>query len=383
MENLRRVSALLVLAVVSWSAPYAAASPAERADAQLDAALAALITMPGGPPGAIAVVQRGRRLAVHAVGVVGFDTPRLPSETDHMRLASVSKAFNGAVALALVAQGRLSLDDTIATRLPSLPAAWGAVTLGQLLNHTSGIPNYLGVPAAQEAIGASPTVALPPSQLLDFVTDLPLEFAPGSTYRYSNSDNIAAGLMVEAATGTTYAEALTDEVYAPLGLEQTSLPEGAAMPAPFLRGYGFEPPAPPEDLSEVLAAGWPWAAGGVISTPADLNRFVRGYVSGALFRGPARRRQRTFIAGGNSDPPGPGSNDAGMSLFRYRTRCGTVFGHTGNFPGYTQFAAASRSGRRSTTVSITVQLRPDIDTAVFAALHEAWELAVCAAMARS
>ena len=79
------------------------------------------------------------------------------------------------------------------------------------------------------------------------------------------------------------------------------------------------------------------------------------------------------------EPPGPGTTAAGLAIFRYRTRCGTVFGHTGNFFGYTQFAAASRNGRRSATVSVNVQLR-DLDGAVFGALRRAEPLAVCAAL---
>jgi D-alanyl-D-alanine carboxypeptidase len=75
-------------------------------------------------------------------------------------------------------------------------------------------------------------------------------------------------------------------------------------------------------------------------------------------------------------------NSAGLAIFRYETRCGTVWGHTGNFPGYTQFAAASADGRRSVTVSINAQHTPtDGSLVVFEALRRAEELAVCAALA--
>jgi hypothetical protein len=100
-------------------------------------------------------------------------------------------AYSGAAALSLVSQGRLSLDDIIAQRLPRLPRAWGSVTLRQLLNHTSGLPDFPSSEAARQAISASPTVPPRPDQLLDFVKDEPLVFAPGSKYAYSNSDNVA------------------------------------------------------------------------------------------------------------------------------------------------------------------------------------------------
>jgi D-alanyl-D-alanine carboxypeptidase len=96
----------------------------DREDA-LDQAVDELVAMPGGPPGAIVVVQRGSDRSVHAAGVAEVGSDAAPDVDDHMRVASVSKAFNGAAALSLVGEGVMSLDDTIGERLPDLPAAWG------------------------------------------------------------------------------------------------------------------------------------------------------------------------------------------------------------------------------------------------------------------
>ncbi len=355
----------------------------ERADAELDRALEDLVAMPGGPPGAIAVVQRGQRLSVHRSGVANLSNGRRPRINDYMRLASTSKAFSGATALSLVSKGRLSLDDTIGERLPDLPAAWHEVTLRQLLNHTSGLPDFTQDPGFLSALQASPKNAPPPRELLTFVEDEPLRFAPGSRYEYSNSDNITVGLMVEAATSRTYERQLQRQVFGPLGLSRTSLPAGPQLPQPFIHGYDNEPSQqPPEDLSEVLASGWSWASGGMVSTPADLSDFVRGYVDGQLFDSETQARQRRVVEGGNSDPPGPGKNSAGLGIFRYDTRCGTVWGHTGNYPGYTQFLAASPNGRRSVTVSVNEQLSPVQGApGVFDALRRTEARAVCAALA--
>ena len=87
--------------------------------------------------------------------------------------------------------------------------------------------------------------------------------------------------MVQAVTGQDYASVLAQEVFQPLGLTQTSLPTSDALPTPFVHGYAPDPPLDPADVSEVLAAGWAWAAGGIVSTPAEANRFVRSYVTGA------------------------------------------------------------------------------------------------------
>jgi D-alanyl-D-alanine carboxypeptidase len=373
----------VALAVLVGSGPATAGTPAQ-ADAALDRALQRLVAMPGGPPGVISVVQRGNSVEVHRAGYGDVETKRKPRASDHMLVASVAKAFSGGVALSLVNKGTLSLDDTIGKWLPDLPAAWHAVTLRQLLNHTSGLPDFSDDPEFQQAVLASLTVAPPPRQLLDFVREDPLNFTPGSEYRYSNSDNVAVGLMVEAATGHSYEDELQEQVYGPLGLTQTTLPRGPEMPSPFIHGYDREGNGPPEDVSELVAGGWAWASGGIVSTPADLNRFIRGYVGGQLFGPDVQSQQRQFIPGGRSDPPGPGRNSAGLALFQYQTRCGTVYGHTGNTLGFTQFAAASADGSRSVTVSINLQRTPRSEGqagAVFRALRRAELLAVCAALA--
>jgi D-alanyl-D-alanine carboxypeptidase len=328
------------------------------------------------------VVQRGPDDAFHRAGtaVEGSDTPI--DAGDHLRLASVAKAFSGAVALNLVASGDLSLDDTIGRRLPSLPAAWSAITLRELLQHTSGIPDFSKVPAFGQAVEASLQIPPPHAELLSFVAGEPLEFEPGTSYHYSNSDNIAVALMVEAATGRSYADVLHDRVLAPAGLTDTSLPDDSSMPDPYVHGYDVEPDPPhvAEDVTTLFAAGWSWASGGVVSTPSDANRFVRAYASGSLTNATTRAAQRRFVAGG-SEPPGPGRNSAGLAIFRYRTKCGTVYGHTGNTPGYTQFIAATSDGTRSVTVSVNSQVTPTSNPARFRQLRTIYVLGVCAALA--
>ena len=324
------------------------------------------------------LVHRGDEVEVHQAGVAEVGEAAPIEMDDTLRIASTSKAFSGAAALALVTTGELSLDATVAEYLPQYADPWGEVTLVQLLQHTSGIPDYTRSEAAQQAIGDSLDVAPPPDALLDFVAGEPLAFPPGSDYEYSNSDNIAVGLMIEAATGLGYDEVLVERVYEPFGLGATSLPVGVELPTPFAHGYDVAGDEP-EDESETLAAGWAWASGGLASTPADFDRFARGYVGGELFDETTRQAQFDFEDDADSAPPGPGENSAGLGIFRYATSCGTVFGHTGNTFGYTQFFAASEDGSRSVTFSVTAQLRPDMGE-VFDMLRDAEELAVCAAL---
>jgi D-alanyl-D-alanine carboxypeptidase len=386
----RRFLKQTAMATAVASVPYLAGrsaafgkEQAKGADAALDRALKDLVAMEGGPPGVIAVVQRGQHRKVHTFGVRNIKSGLPMRIHDRMRIASAAKAFSGAVALSLVSKGKLSLQDTIGERLRELlPEAWWEVTLRQLLNHTSGIPDFAGDEGVADAFVASPKKAPPPEELLSLMEEVDLLFDPGSEYHYSNSDNIVVALMVEAATGTSYEEQLRERVYKPLGLRKTTLPRGTNLRKPFIHGYSSQDP--PEDLSEDFAAGWAWASGGIVSTPADLNDFIRGYVGGKLFDERTQAKQRRVIEGASSDPPGPGKNSAGLAIFRYETRCGTVWGHTGNTLGYTQFMAASPNGRRSVTVSVNTQLAPPVgDPDAFKALRRAEGLAVCAALAGS
>ena len=180
---------------------------------------------------------------------------------------------------------------------------------------------------------------------------------------------------------TSYEKALQERVLEPLGLDSTTLPTGLELPEPALHGYDTDPPNAPVDVTNALAAGWSWASGGITSTPDDLNTFIRGYVGGELFGTETQAEQTDlFIPGGESGPPGPGQNAASLALFRYSTPCGVVYGHTGNIPGYTQFAVASPDGTRSATVSMTLarnQGSQGQDLEVLHALQQAEAAAIC------
>lgn len=390
LRNLRnptpsRVATVVVAlgALVALALPAGAAS-GNSADTRLDKAIAAFVARPDGPPGIAVVVQRGANPVLHEAGtaVVGTDTQF--HLTDHTRVASVAKAYSGATSLAEVSKGALQLDstlgDTLGDTLTGMPATWNDITLAQLLQHTSGIVDFSKSKAFGQAISANLLDPLPPAQIVAFAFGDPLLFTPGSRYHYSNTDNFLVGLMVEAATGGAYPDALAADVTQPLGLTGTSLPTGAELADPYIHGYDIEDHANPEDVSTVIAAGWSWASGGIVATPGDANAFVRGYVGGQLFDAATRKAQMTFRPG-KSEPTGPGTNSAGLGVFRYQTRCGTFYGHTGNTLGYTQFVAASKDGTRSTAVTINGQITPNTNASAFPAFRRIFELAVCAAAA--
>ena len=384
----RRHSRVMVVSAALLASMLAACSDTTARDneldpeEELDQAVEELVAMPGGPPSAIVVAQRGSDRTVHTAGVAELGTDEPPELGDHMRIASVAKAFSGATVLSLVDEGVMSLDDTIAQRLPDLPDAWGDVTVRQLLNHTSGLPDFTEFEAFGEAVRASLEEAPPPAELVAYVEDEPLVFPSGTQYQYSNTDNIVVGLMIEAVTGQSYTDVLTEEVLEPLGLDDTSLPTGTEMPDPYIHGYQIDDEGQYEDVTNITDAQWAWASGGVVSTPEDLNDFIRGYVEGELYSDEVREEQQDlFIPAGASEPNGPGDNSATMALFRYQTECGTVYGHSGNTFGYTQFAVASPDGRRSATVSISLQRTQKDDPGqkldVYTAQKRVWDAAIC------
>ena len=355
LPGMIRIAVLTTIVVVSVFAGTAAG--ATGTGKQLRAALDEVMRAPEAPPGISVLIQRRGKKQFLRRGVSNIATRARPWRGQHYRIASMAKAVNGAVALTLVSRGRLSLDDTIGERLPGVLPLAADVTLREALHHTASLPDYIHDPAFVAELQSDPTQYMTPLELLDFVAGTQPEFGPGKRYFYSDTDNVIVGLMAEAATGESYDELLERLVYSRAGLKNTSLPITVEMPTPYMHGYEVPVGTPPEDVSEFLNPALAWASGGIVSTPNDVNRFFRAYVGGKLFKKNTRRAQANFIIG-SSSPPGPGRNRAGLGLFRYKTHCGTMFGHTGSFPGYRLFAAATRNGRRSVVFTVNAQIVP-------------------------
>jgi D-alanyl-D-alanine carboxypeptidase len=363
-----------VLACLLLASP-AAAKLRGAGDSRLQRDLDAIVAAKGGPPGIAVLIDRGPHSEFLAAGTAGGGV--VPSPRLHFRIASVSKAFNALLAVKLAGRG-LPLTETLRESIPGvLPAAEG-VTLRQLLQHTSGLAEYIQAPAFGEQLGADPTRYFSPLELTAFVRDEPLEFTPGSKYHYSDTDNIAAGLMEEKVSGMPYEQLLAKRVFGPLGMRDSSLPRTQKMPRPFMHGYEVEPGKQPEDVSELLNPAGAWASGGIVSTPVDLAHFASAYVPTMLS---ATRGLTGAFRPGSPSPPGPGKNFAGLGIFRYRTGCGTVYGHTGSFPGYRVFLAARADGFRSVVFVANAQIVPGQGSRQVAkAITKAQARAVCRAL---
>ena len=374
---LRSAAVSLLLACLALALPAAGAA-AKSSVNDVRRGLEALTAAPGGPPGAIATLYRNGKLTTISAGRAEISRPGAPRATEYMRIASVAKAYNGAVALNLVRAGELRLGQTLGELLPGMPADWRQVTVAQMLGHTSGIPDYTESKGFFAHAQTDPRGHVSPIKVVGWVQREPLEFKPGTKYRYSNTDNILVGLIAEALTGEKYGELLQRIVFHPVGLRQTSFPITPSLPKPFINGYltaGDEP----IDVSTALSSAGAWASGAIVSTPRDMNAFIRADLGLNFFDAAQQREQMRFWPGGESSPPGPGRNSAGLVLFRYQTRCGTVYGHTGNFPGYVQFAAATADGSRAVTTTLNI---PAPNGRLLAQLRRVQTAAVCALLGR-
>lgn len=343
------LAGVLLLAVLTG----AGERPAHAADAEavatgkrLNRALTQVVRVKNGPPAVAVLIHRDGTNRFFRRGFARVKTRTKPTARLHLRIASVAKAFNGAIVLRLASQGKLRLSDRLGKWVPNLLPKARRATVGQLLHHTAGLPEYIQNERFIALLQANPHRYMTPRQMVGFVRDEKLTHRPGAKYQYSDTDNIVAGIIAEKASGKSYDRLLSEVGRQSGGLPGTSLPRTAKMPRPVFRGYTVVPGGPLEDDTEVMNPALAWASGGIVSTMSDLGKFFRAYVGGRLFGPGVTEAQRRWVRG-ESGPAGPGVNWAGMSLFRYRTHCGTVYGHTGNFPGYRVFAASTADGRRS------------------------------------
>ncbi|MFY4723405.1 serine hydrolase domain-containing protein [Streptomyces sp. LaBMicrA B280] len=344
------LAAALATALALPAAPAPAPAPAHAATARaLDAAVRS------GVPGATVTVHdpRGTWSATAGTGDLRTGGPRSPG--DRYRIGSLTKTFVATVLLQLEAEGRLSLDDTVDTWLPGLVEGHGndgrRITLRQLLGHTSGIPDYTADPdfraryLTEDGFRRHRYEALAPRRLVAMALRHAPDFAPGTSWRYSNTNYVIAGMVIEKATGRSYATEITRRLIEPLRLTATSVPVGEVeVPRPSSRAYStfggsVGEPYDVTDLDPSLAA----ASGAMISDSADLDRFYAALLGGRLL--PARQsgELRTTVAIAQA----PGVR-YGLGLMDRRLSCGVhVWTHTGDILGSTSVAAATPDGRHT------------------------------------
>jgi D-alanyl-D-alanine carboxypeptidase len=274
------------------------------------------------------------------------------STSGRFRIGSVTKTFVATVVLQLADEGRLGLDDPIARHLPGVVPGGEAITVRQLLNHTSGIYDYAHERewSTNRWRGEARFRTYRPQELLDVAFTRPPYFPPGQGWHYSNTNYVVAGLLIEKLTGKPYGDAVTERIIRPLRLNQTTVPgTDPSLPEPHAHGY-TEVAGTLVDATE-MNPSLDWAAGEMISTAGDLDRFFSALLGGELTSAAASTAMRDTIETGQVFR-------YGLGLQQYDLPCGaSVYGHGGELLGFLTYAMASPDGHRQLALSYN-PLRP-------------------------
>lgn len=296
-------------------------------------------------------------------GVADLRTHKPVSRHGRFRIGSITKVFTAVVALQLAAEHRLDLDRSVQDYLPGLlPASYPPIAVGQLLDHTGGLPLSRVDERQQDPayFVAHRFEGWTPEEVVASATTAPMEFRPGTRQQYNGVNYFLAGMVIEKVAGHAYADEVARRIVRPLRLRDTYVPAGND---PRIRGrhtHGYvSVDGTPRDVS--AQSPWSWAEGGMVSTTGDLGRLLT-----AVFRGDLLPRDQVARMFRVPDVPYVGANggcavgpDAGRACFSMglqRTTFPngvTVWGKSGSVPGYTSAVFATRDLRRMLVFNLT------------------------------
>ncbi|MFE9421590.1 serine hydrolase domain-containing protein [Kitasatospora sp. NPDC006697] len=359
------------LALTAFAPSPASAAPRpDGVQQRLDALVKA-----DGMPAALATVKgRDGRSRTYTAGIGDLATGAPVPVDGQIRAGSNTKAFVAVVVLQLVAEGRVGLDAPVDTYLPGLLRGDGIdgrnITVRQLLQHTSGLPDYLEAPALADFTTIQYRY-FEPRELLDGALALKARFAPGSQWEYSNTNYLVAGLIIQKVTGRPFGEEVTKRVIDRIGLRHTYVPATGetSLREPHPHGYlNTGPNAPLVDYTD-MDSSMAWAAGAVVSTNTDLNTFYSALLGGRLLPAAQLAEMRTTVP---AELIGPGVR-YGLGLQSRPLSCGgLVWGHGGTAPGYRTRGGVTEDGR---AVDMAVTTVPD--DAVAKHMTDAVDAALC------
>jgi D-alanyl-D-alanine carboxypeptidase len=367
--------ATLVAAVGAPSRAGAAPAVSDGLDrAALQAALDQIVAT--GATAALARVDSPSGSWRGASGVAVLGRPAPAPAGGQFRAGSITKTFVATVVLQLVGERRLRLEDTLERWLPGAIPNGTHITIRHLLQHTSGVFDYTAVLFATiEDVLSARYHTFRPEELVAVAAGQPPVFEPGTSWEYSNTNYVLLGMIVRQVTGHPYAAEVTKRILRPLRLHGTELPgTDIAIHGPHAHGYE---PLPqdgeivPVDFTE-LNPSMAYAAGEIISTTADLNRFYRCLLGGQLLR-PAQLAEML------SHPTG--DLNYGLGIYQQPLPGGpTLWGHSGEIFGYISFSFSTPDTATQLTGSINPWLG-DFEPALLSLLLTAFGVTAPAATA--
>ncbi|WP_197319901.1 serine hydrolase [Saccharomonospora sp. NB11] len=343
------LGAVLSLATVALAGPGVAAADTDTAADILQAG--AELGVSDGYPGVIGLVRDGDDAEYVAAGEADRFKD-VPADPQHrFRIGSNTKAFVATVLLQLEAEGKLSLDDTVATWLPDAVNTGqhdgSTITVRQLLNHSSGLPEYLDAAevALPYAANLNPHQQYEPQALVDIALKRAPVGAPGEKFFYSNTNYILAGMVIEAVTGNHPATEIEQRIIEPLGLTDTSYPTEPTTDGEWMSGHFWATSLLIRDVtvSNVQVSG---AAGAMVSTLDDLATFERALLTGELLPEQQLEELKTLVPASED-----GTAGYGLGVIKAETPCGPVWQHTGGVLGYFTLWLTSDDGEKQVVLA--------------------------------
>ena len=352
-----RVLAVPVVAAIALGAAGGAASAApSKGEAESLKSRAQGLVEAGYPAVLAAVTDSKGESAGVAVGKGNLETGQAPPMDGEVRIGSNTKTFVAVVVMQMVQEGKVGLDEPIETYLPGLIKGEGIdgsrITVRQLLQHTSGLPEYTDTTPGSGDIFQVKDHYIPPRDLLDTALGKPAQFEPGAQWKYTNTNYLVLGMLVERVSQRPVGEQIDERIVKKLGLSHTYFPAPGdrSIKGTHPQGYHLSAEGKLEDITEMDPV-WGWAAGAMVSTPSELNTFFQAVFNGRLLTQSSIDEMKNGAVDASSYL-GPGTV-YGLGLIGRSLSCGgTSWGHGGTIHGYQTDNAVGPDGT-AVTVAVT------------------------------
>jgi D-alanyl-D-alanine carboxypeptidase len=240
---------------------------------------------PEEPGGAVIITERGRVVFRRAYGMADLDRKRMLQPEMVFRLGSMTKQFTAVAVMLLEQDGKLSLQDDISKYFPEITPASVPTTIEHLLRQRSGRLSYTDVASFWQQRFSDVT----PEEIVASFKDAPREFEPRSQFRYSNSNYLLAGLIVEKVSGSSYPDFLANRIFEPLGMSSTAYEGHERNGMKRVPGY-VKPLLESWRKVQDISMTWPLGAGGLVSNVDDLARWHNAIMAGKLLPPSAWKR---------------------------------------------------------------------------------------------